>query len=98
MNYSLVNNTDENRFELHLGDGSFAFITYKISAGNYLLLHTEVPEAHGGKGIAIELAEQMFGFLRNVKQRAKIYCAFLLKYLGKHPEWNDIAYHSPEGE
>lgn len=98
MNYTLENNTTENRFEFDLGDGSFAFITYKKSAGNYLLLHTEVPEAHGGKGIAVELAEQTFGFLRDENQKAKIYCAFLLKYLGKHTEWNDIVYHSPEGE
>jgi uncharacterized protein len=98
MSFNLVNNTAENRFEFDLGDGSFAFITYKISAGNYLLLHTEVPEAHGGKGIAIALAEQTFGFLRNANLKAKIYCAFLLKYLGKHPEWNDIVYQSPEGE
>ncbi len=82
MTFNLHNNTSENRFEFDLGDGSFAFITYKISAGNYLLLHTEVPEAHGGKGIAVQLAEQTFSFLRNGNLKAKIYCAFLLKYLG----------------
>lgn len=98
MTYNLHKNTSENRFEFDLGDGSFAFITYKISAGIYLLLHTEVPEVHGGKGIAVELAEQTFSFLRNANQKAKIYCTFLLKYLGKHPKWNDIVYHSPEGE
>jgi len=57
MTYNLLKNTSENRFEFDLGDGLFAFITYKISAGIYLLLHTEVPEVQGGKGIAVELAE-----------------------------------------
>ena len=98
MTYNLHKDTSENRFEFDLGDGLFAFITYKISAGIYLLLHTEVPEVHGGKGIAVELAEQTFSFLRNANQKAKIYCTFLLKYLGKHPEWKDIVFHSPEGE
>lgn len=95
-NYSLHNNIAESRFEFNLGDGSFALIDYKIATGVYLLLHTEVPESHGGKGIAVQLAEATFAWLRTEGKKAKLYCPFLVKYVGKHAEWSDILYSGPE--
>ena len=48
-------NTERHRFEIDLGDGSFAIAEYTLPAGKIMFTHTEVPEAHGGQGLGTTL-------------------------------------------
>lgn len=50
-------NPDRHRFEIDLGDGSIAIAEYTLPAGKIMFTHTEVPEAHEGKGIGTKLIE-----------------------------------------
>jgi predicted GNAT family acetyltransferase len=48
-------NEELTRFEIDLGDGSFAFAQYNLIPGKIMFTHTEVPEEHGGKGLGTAL-------------------------------------------
>ena len=50
-------NPGRHRFEIDLGDGSIAIAEYTLPAGKIMFTHTEVPEAHEGKGIGTMLIE-----------------------------------------
>ena len=48
-------NPERHRFEIDLGDGSFAIAEYTLAADKIMFTHTGVPEAHEGKGIGTTL-------------------------------------------
>jgi len=89
QDFTLIDNEAERQFQFDLEDGERAFITYRWLGEVIVLMHTEVPENAAGKGIASQLALKAFTALRAKGIKAKIYCAFLLSYLKRHPEWND---------
>jgi predicted GNAT family acetyltransferase len=77
------------RFELE-HEGQVAYLEYSL-AGNILqLLHTEVPEALRGHGLAAELAQSAFEWAREHKAKVDVICPSVLGYLEKHPEFSDL--------
>lgn len=87
--YNIINNSGENKFEINEGDEK-AFLEYKINDGVISLLHTEVPDALGGKGAGSALAEFAFEYAKEEKLGVKVYCSFAAAYAKRHPQWNDI--------
>jgi hypothetical protein len=74
------------RFELER-DGSTGYIEYNL-AGNVLqLIHTEVPHALHGKGVASELAQGALEYARENNLKVDIICPFISEYIEKHPEY-----------
>jgi len=55
-----------------------------------VLIHTEVPTAFSGKGIASQLAEGLFELLRATGRKAVLKCPFMVRFYVKHPEHTDI--------
>ena len=53
--YAIRDSPEKHRFELDLGDGSFAIAEYTLPAGKIVFTHTEVPPAHEGQGIGSAL-------------------------------------------
>ncbi|MFM2284594.1 MAG: hypothetical protein RLZZ543_91 [Bacteroidota bacterium] len=90
MEYTLVDNAAEQQFEFLLDDGEKAFVTYRVKDGVVYLLHTLVPEHQEGKGIAGNLAQQIFLKMEAEKLPVKLYCAYLKNYVERHPEWQKI--------
>ena len=90
MEYTLVDNSKEQQFEFLLEDGEKAYVTYRIKDGIIYLLHTAVPEHHEGKGIASELAVQLFTRLRTEHIQGKLYCPYLKTFVERHPQWQDL--------
>ena len=77
------------RFEIEQ-DGHTAFLEYNL-AGNILqLIHTEVPPALEGKGIASELAKSALDWAREHGAKVDVLCSFVTEYLEKHPEYADL--------
>jgi predicted GNAT family acetyltransferase len=79
-------NAGTHRYELVV-DGQVAFIDYKQKGEVVYLIHTEVPEALSGRGIAAELVEAT---LKHIDAHHEILvprCPYVLSYLKKHPEW-----------
>ncbi len=74
------------RFELER-DGHTGFMDYNL-AGNVLqLIHTEVPGALQGKGVASELAKGALEYARENNLKVDVICPFVSEYIEKHPEY-----------
>jgi predicted GNAT family acetyltransferase len=83
-------NVERHRFEIDLGDGSFAFAEYNLIPGKIMFTHTEVPEAHGGQGLGSALIR--FGLSAARERGLKVIpiCPFFAAYMERHPEVQDL--------
>lgn len=77
------------RFEVS-ADGHSAFLEYSEEDNRLELVHTEVPEALGGRGIAGELARGAFAYARERGMRVRVTCEFVRGWLERHPEERDL--------
>ena len=87
--YAVINNEKQQRFEIHERD-DVAYLEYRYHKKDVALMHTFVPEALNGKGIASALAHEALEWARANKKAATVYCPFVAAYLKRHPEYNDI--------
>ena len=86
---ALVNNTAGGRFEMEV-EGATAFIKYKNMPDAVALLHTEVPPALEGRGVAAALVEKTFMYLEERNQKIVPLCPYVAAFLKRQPEWNKI--------
>lgn len=84
-NYSVSHNPEAQRFEV-LIDGLLCECTYEINAGVMALMHTEVPPALGGRGIAAALVGAAFAWAQQQGLRVQPVCSYVQTYLKRHPE------------
>jgi len=78
------------RFELE-EMGETAYLEFDLdSAGWITLLHTEVPEALRGKGIASMLAKTGLEYARDNQLKVDVICPLVANYLSKHPEFQPL--------
>ena len=83
-------NSDKHRFEIDLGDGTFAIAEYTLPAGKIMFTHTEVPEAHEGQGIGTVLIEHALASARERGLKVIPICPFFAAYMKKHAEVQDL--------
>ena len=87
MDYELINNKAGSQFEFHI-DGVVAKIEYEIKGDKIYLIHTEVPKALAGRGVASSLAEKVLKDIQQKGLRLIPFCPFMKKYLQRHTEWD----------
>jgi predicted GNAT family acetyltransferase len=87
--YAVINNEKNLRFEISEVQ-EIAYLEYRYFKKAIALMHTLVPEALNGKGIAYALAHYAFEWARGNRKRVIVYCPFVAAYLKRHPEYNDI--------
>jgi len=92
---TISDNQQNQQFEIFLEDER-AYLEYRIKEGDLYLMHTEVPEKLGGKGIASALAAHAFNYARANHMKIKAYCPFVVTWLKKHPEQMDIVIPPPD--
>jgi hypothetical protein len=93
MTLNLRDNPEQRRFEL-IADGQLVGIVEYEAEGNTLeLVHTEVLPGNEGKGYGSALAKQTLELVRAQGKRIVPLCEFIVAYLGKHPEYNDLVEH-----
>ena len=83
-------NPERHRFEIDLGDGTFAIAEYTLRPGKIMFTHTEVPEAHEGKGIGTTLMRFALGAARERGLKVIPICPFFAAYMRKHAEVQDL--------
>jgi len=83
------NNTALNRFELDV-DGHQAVAYYRLTPGVITFVHTEVPQALAGRGVASKLIRGALEMARAQGLKVVPQCPFVSAYMGKHPEYNDL--------
>jgi predicted GNAT family acetyltransferase len=60
-------------------------------AGHVLaLLHTEIPDALRGSGIASTLAQTALDWARDHHMKVDVVCPFVAAFLETHPEYSDL--------
>jgi uncharacterized protein len=82
-------NFESGRFELNV-DGLLAFMTFRLRGSVLSLIHTEVPRALRGQGIAGTLAHGVLEYARTRALSVNVICPFVAKYLTRHPEFQDL--------
>lgn len=91
MNYEVVKNDAQKRFEIHV-DGYTAFEDFDyFSTDNgeqgIAYLHTEVPPELGGRGIASFLIKYILEYAAEHGLKVKPICPLVKAYIDKHPEY-----------
>lgn len=81
----VIDNRDESRFELATG-GMVADLSYRRRADRLVLVHTEVPEALGGRGIGGLLVQAAVDRASAENLTVVPLCPFARKWLERHPE------------
>jgi predicted GNAT family acetyltransferase len=82
-----LHDNGRHRFEFDLGGGQRAFITYQRyeETGIIDLLHTEVPEAFGGQGIASKLIHDVLEDCKAHGLKVVPSCPMVATYIKRHP-------------
>ncbi len=91
---SIINNEVNNRFELKLEKDDFAFIDYRLRDNVLYFLHTEVPDAYSGRGIAGRMAKFALEYAKNKGWKIKPWCPYIASYLKRHPEYQSLVLES----
>ncbi|WP_207433819.1 GNAT family N-acetyltransferase [Sabulibacter ruber] len=86
MDLTIINNEAAHRFETTV-EGITAFIDYKLRPGVMWVLHTEVPQALEGRGIAGAMSKHVLEYIIAQKLQIVPLCPYMAAYLKRHPEY-----------
>lgn len=89
MTDAVLNNPAKKRYELDI-EGHIAATYYELSNGVITFVHTEVPEALGGRGIGSKLIKGALDQVRAAGLKVVAQCPFVKAYIGKHQEYADL--------
>jgi predicted GNAT family acetyltransferase len=81
----VVDNPDEDRFELVV-DGLRAELLYRVEDGHLILIHTEVPDALGGRGLGGQLVRAALARAERDGLTVVPWCPFARRWLKDHPD------------
>jgi uncharacterized protein len=82
---AVTDNQSDSQFEIH-ADGELAELLYRTRAGRLILVHTEVPEALGGRGLGGELVRAAIGKAAAEGMTIVPLCPFARGWLERHPD------------
>lgn len=81
------------RYEI-FEDGALAgFVQYNMRGGRLLLVHTEIDEAYGGRGIGTKLLEAALADVRERGLYVVPVCPFVERFIERHPEYDVLVDH-----
>jgi predicted GNAT family acetyltransferase len=92
---TVTDNVANHRFEM-IVDGETAFLDYAFEDGRLALIHTEVPQALEGHGVAGALVRSVLNEARTKGLQILPRCEFVAEYIRRHPEFSDLVATLPE--
>ena len=95
MDVRVVDNPEQQRYELWLGATRAGLIQYRCEPGTIVLVHTEVDPAFEGQGLGARLVAGALDDLRARGRRLVAVCPFVRAYLRHHPEYADLLARGP---
>ena len=87
--WTVRNNTEQSRFETVLDEG-IALAQYRLREGVLQIVHTEVPPALEGRGIASGLMAAVVAYAREHGLKIEPRCSYADAYMKRHPETQDL--------
>ena len=82
---AVVHNAAAQRFEVALG-GDLARADYRMDGNVMRLVHTEVPRAQEGKGVAGALVRAALAHAEAHDLKVAPMCSYVRSYMKRHPE------------
>jgi uncharacterized protein len=95
MDARVIDNPEEQRYELWLGATRAGFIEYQSEPGTRLLVHTEIDPAFEGQGLGGRLVAAALDDLRARGLTLVALCPFVRSYLRHHREYADLVARGP---
>ena len=89
MVITVLDNTAAQRFETTV-DGLLCVLEYRIDGNTLVLVHTEVPDALSGHGIAAALAKFALDSARERGMDVVVKCAYVAAWIRRHPAYADL--------
>jgi uncharacterized protein len=85
-------NASAEQYEIRVGDEMAGFTVAKSTDDPNVILfpHTEINETFEGQGLASKLVQGAFDDIRERGLRIKPTCPYILGWLPKHPEYQDL--------
>jgi predicted GNAT family acetyltransferase len=72
-------------------EGQISLLSYETDGHEWIsLLHTEVPPALRGRGIATALARMAFEYAKENHLKVEVICPFVHYFLNKNPEYKPL--------
>jgi predicted GNAT family acetyltransferase len=88
--FTITDNTDAQRYEVHVNGELAAFVTYKRSPGRIVFIHTETLDAFAGHGVAGRLVRTVLDEAREQGLRVVPRCPYVARFIAEHPEYQDL--------
>jgi hypothetical protein len=85
----IVLNEAEHRFEVHV-DGHMASEVFERFPGGINYLHTIVPEALAGRGIASAIAQHVLDYAAAHRLKVIPTCPYIRAYIDQHPQYQPL--------
>jgi predicted GNAT family acetyltransferase len=88
----VVDNPDERRFEIHVGDELAGFSVYELQDGGatYAFSHTETDERFQGQGLASILVKEALDQVKAKGAAVLPYCPFMRAWIRRHPAYVEL--------
>ena len=86
----IVDNTQEQRYELWVGEVRAGVIEYDTEPGVVVLIHTEIDPPFEGRGLATKLIAGAMEDIRARSLKVVPICPVVRAYLRRHPEDRDL--------
>ena len=85
----IVHNAAALRFEATLA-GELAHADYRMDGNVMRMVHTEVPSAFEGQGVAGALVRTALAYAREQRLRVMPACSYVRNYMSRRPETHDL--------
>lgn len=85
---------ERNRFEARIEGRLAGYADYLRSANLVVYPHTEVDPAFEGQGVGGALARAALEDARRRDLPVLVTCPFITGWMGRHPEYTDLAYQN----
>lgn len=86
----VVDVPDRSRFELRVAGERVGRADYRTEPGRLVLVHTEVSDAYGGRGLGGRLAREALDTARDRGLRVTPLCPYVARYIRRHREYVDL--------
>lgn len=86
----IKDNAEQHRYEAFIGTELAGYCEYNLLTDAILFSHTEVLEAHEGKGVGSALAKHVLDAARRNALHVIPVCQFIAGYIRKHREYADL--------
>jgi predicted GNAT family acetyltransferase len=87
---TVINAPQRGQFEIAVDGKPAGLAQYVEETGHRTFVHTEIDDAFAGQGLAAILVREALDATRADGLRIRATCPYVVKFLEKHHEWDDI--------